>query len=73
MAYKKPSNAPSADTRAKPAGRSGAPTSDEISKTENWLREVESKASSSRDPMLEILAGAGKRTLETMKAESRKG
>lgn len=49
----------------------GRPTSDEISKTEQWLREVESKASSSRDPMLEILAGAGKRTLETMKAESR--
>lgn len=58
---------------SEPAGRSGAPTSDDISKTEKWLREVESKASSSRDPMLEILAGAGKRTLETMKAESRKG
>ena len=33
----------------------------------------EQKAASSRDPMLEILARAGKQTLETMKAENRKG
>ena len=73
MTDEKPLNEPLSDTRKKPDGRSGAPTSDEISKTEKWLRTVESKAASSRDPMLEILARAGKQTLETMKAENRKG
>ena len=73
MTYEKPLNAPSPDTRTQPAGRSGAPTSDEIKETEKWLRTVESKAASSRDPMLEIPARAGKQTLEAMKAENRKG